>query len=45
MASVAAMRHEFGKRWTLYQIVYTLAVAWSVSVLIYQVGGLLGFGG
>ena len=45
MASVAAMRHEFGKRWTLYQIVYTLAVAWSVSVLVYQVGGLLGFGG
>ncbi|MBE0690265.1 MAG: ferrous iron transport protein B, partial [Anaerolineae bacterium] len=45
MTTVAAMRHEFGGRWTLYQIIYTLVVAWAVAVLIFQVGRLLGYGG
>ncbi|NJL95570.1 MAG: ferrous iron transport protein B, partial [Anaerolineae bacterium] len=42
MAAVGAMRHEFGWRWTLAQVVYTLGVAWLGAVLVYQVGSLLG---
>jgi ferrous iron transport protein B len=44
MASVAAMRHEFGWRWMAAQIVYTLALAWFAAVIVYQGGLLLGFG-
>ncbi len=44
MATAAAMRHEFGTRWTLYQIGYTLAIAWLVATLVYQGGRLLGMG-
>lgn len=43
MSATAAMRHEFGARWMLLQVGYTLAVAWSASVLVYQVGHMLGF--
>ncbi len=43
MSATAAMRHEFGTRWMLLQVGYTLAVAWGASVLVYQVGRLLGF--
>ena len=42
MGAVAAMRHEFGTRWMLAQVFYTLGVAWLVSVLVYQFGGLVG---
>lgn len=42
VAAVSAMRHEYGTRWMLTQAAYTLAVAWLVSVLVYQVGRLLG---
>ncbi len=44
MASVAAMRHEFGVRWMTYQIVYTLVLAWAMAVIVYQGGLLLGLG-
>jgi ferrous iron transport protein B len=44
MASVAAMRHEFGTRWMLYQIIYTLALAWIAAVIVYQGGLWLGWG-
>ncbi|MBN1680131.1 MAG: ferrous iron transport protein B [Anaerolineae bacterium] len=44
MASVAAMRHEFGTRWMLYQVVYTVFLAWLVSLFVYQGGLLLGLG-
>ncbi|MBW7884477.1 MAG: ferrous iron transporter B, partial [Caldilineaceae bacterium] len=45
MATLAAMRQEFGLRWTLGQIAYTLLVAWTAAVLVYQGGLLLGLGG
>ena len=45
MAVVAAMRQEFGARFTLYQIGYTFAIAWLGAVLVYQIGTLLGLGG
>lgn len=42
MAAVGAMRHEFGWRWTLAQVVYTLLIAWLAAVLVYQIGSILG---
>ena len=42
MAATAAMRQEFGTRWMLAQIVYTSFVAWTVAMLIFQGGLLLG---
>lgn len=44
MATVAAMRQEFGARWMLAQVAYTLVVAWLAAVLVYQGGLLLGLG-
>lgn len=44
MTAVAAMNHEFGLRWTLYQVAYTVGVAWVGAVLVYQIGRLLGLG-
>lgn len=41
MAAVGAMRHEFGNRWMLAQVLYTTAVAWIAAVLVYQIGSLL----
>jgi ferrous iron transport protein B len=45
MVTVAAMRHEFGTRFMLYQVAYTFAIAWLAAVVVYQGGTLLGFGG
>lgn len=45
MVTVAAMRHEFGQRFMLYQVAYTFAVAWLAAVVVYQGGLLLGLGG
>ncbi len=44
MSSIAAMRQEFGLRWTVFQAVYTLGIAWIAAVLLYQTGLLLGLG-
>ncbi len=44
MTATAAMRHEFGGRFTLYQVAYTTAIAWLAAVTVYQVGLLLGLG-
>ncbi len=45
MTALAAMRHEFGSKWTLAQVGYTLGVAWLAAVLVFQFGSLLGMGG
>lgn len=42
VTTLTAMRQEFGIRWTLQQIAYTTFVAWSVAVLIFQVGIRIG---
>ncbi len=42
MASVAALHHEFGLRWVIYQIGYTAGIAWLAAVITYQGGLLLG---
>ncbi|MEZ4593624.1 MAG: ferrous iron transport protein B [Chloroflexota bacterium] len=40
VVAVSAMRQEFGNRWTLAQIGYTLGLAWIAAVLVFQVGKL-----
>jgi len=44
MVAVAAQRQEYGNKWTLFSAIYLTALGWVSAVLIYQVGGLLGFG-
>lgn len=41
MVAVAAMRQEFGACWMWTQIIYTLVLAWTASVLVFQVGKLI----
>jgi ferrous iron transport protein B len=45
MTTLSAMRHEFGVKFMLYQIGYTLLVAWIGAVMVYQIGTLIGWGG
>lgn len=44
MSATAAMKHEFGTRWMLTQVGYTLAVAWLAAVIVYQIGSRVGLG-
>jgi ferrous iron transport protein B len=44
MVAVAAVRHEFGTKWMLFNAVYLTALGWLVATLIYQGGRLLGLG-
>lgn len=45
LATVAAIRHETGSRkWTVFAVSYSTALAWLVSFGIYQGGRLLGLG-
>jgi len=40
VAAVTAMKQEFGRRWMWAQITYTLVIAWTASVVVFQVGKL-----
>lgn len=44
VATLAAIRHEYGTRWMFFAAVYQLALAWVVAFAIYQGGKLLGLG-
>ncbi len=44
VATLGAIRHEFGRSWALTSAVYQTAVAWIAAFLIYQGGQLLGLG-
>jgi len=44
MASLAAERHELGAKWMWFSVVGQLALAWLMSMLVFQVGLLLGWG-
>lgn len=44
MAAVAAERHELGARWMWTSIIGQSLLAWTVAVLLFQVGRLLGAG-
>jgi ferrous iron transport protein B len=44
VATLGAIKHEFGTSWAITSAVYQTAVAWIASFLIYQGGRLLGLG-
>jgi ferrous iron transport protein B len=44
VATLGAIKHEFGTSWAVTSAVYQTAVAWVAAFLIYQVGQLFGFG-
>jgi ferrous iron transport protein B len=41
VSAISVMRQEFGVRWMWAQIGYTLILAWSAAVVVFQVGNLL----
>lgn len=44
VATLGALRAEFGWKWALFAAVYQTGIAWLAAVAIYQVGRLLGLG-
>lgn len=44
VATLGAIKHEFGASWAVISAVYQTGVAWLVAFLVYQGGLLLGFG-
>ena len=44
VATLGAIRHEFGISWAWISAIYQTSVAWFAAFLVYQVGRLLGFG-
>jgi len=44
VATLGAIKHEFGTSWAVTSAIYQTAVAWIVAFLVYQGGRLLGFG-
>ena len=38
MAALAAIKREAGTKWALFSVIYSTALAWFVSFLIYQIG-------
>lgn len=44
IATLGAIKHEFGTSWAVTSGIYQTAVAWVVALLVYQMGILLGFG-
>jgi ferrous iron transport protein B len=44
VATLGAIKHEFGTSWAVTSAVYQTAVAWIVAFLVYQGGLLLGLG-
>jgi ferrous iron transport protein B len=44
VATLGAIKHEFGTSWAVTSAVYQTLVAWIVAFIIYQGGKLLGFG-
>lgn len=44
VATLGAIKHEFGISWAVTSAVYQTAVAWLLAFIVYQGGLLLGFG-
>jgi ferrous iron transport protein B len=43
VATLAAIKSEFGWRWAAFSGAYQLGLAWLLAVVIFQVGTLLGY--
>jgi ferrous iron transport protein B len=44
VATLGAIKHEFGTSWAVLSAAYQTVVAWLMALLVYQGGLLLGFG-
>ena len=44
VATLGAIKHEFGTSWAITSAVYQTVVAWIAAFIVYQVGTLLGLG-
>jgi ferrous iron transport protein B len=44
VATLGAIKHEFGTYWAVTSAIYQTAVAWICAFILYQVGLFLGFG-
>jgi ferrous iron transport protein B len=44
VATLGAIKHEFGSSWAVTSAVYQTVVAWVAAFIVYQGGKLLGFG-
>ena len=44
VATLGAIKHEFGRSWAVTSAIYQTVVAWIVAFLVYQGGRLLGLG-
>lgn len=42
IATIGAIKHEFGASWATFSAVYQTAVAWGAAFLVFQIGRLLG---
>jgi ferrous iron transport protein B len=40
-ATIATLRHEAGKVWAWFTVIHSIALAWLIAMLIYQIGMLL----
>jgi len=44
VATLGAIKHEFGSSWAVTSGIYQTVVAWIAALMVYQIGSLLGFG-
>jgi ferrous iron transport protein B len=44
IATLGAVKHEFGSSWAVTSAIYQTSVAWIIAFMVYQGGLLLGFG-
>jgi ferrous iron transport protein B len=44
VATLGAIRGEFGAKWAWFSALYQISVAWLLATSVYQVGRLLGYG-
>jgi ferrous iron transport protein B len=44
VATLGAIKHEFGTSWAVTSAIYQTAVAWIIAFMVYQGGLMLGFG-
>jgi ferrous iron transport protein B len=44
VATLGAIKHEFGTSWAVISAIYQTTVAWLIAFMVYQGGLLLGFG-
>lgn len=41
IATIRALRHEIGRKWTMFSVINSIAVAWMVAFMVFRVGSML----